>query len=184
MEEDMIFLVSNGVSENFDPEYLGLSPRDISGIAMSSSAQFLQKLSKVANPSDPETNGTNSQNSFTGINLPTAGSTSNLPPVDTIACELPQFWEEMEPIARIALKSKYTVNTLAQVINESGVTPLTPNAIVKCILEHCSNITKSRRKFLKKFPKRVPPRDYFNFPGVLDHATCVCFEVKRGPRPT
>jgi len=189
MEEDMIFLVSNGVSENFDPEYLGLSPRDISGIAVSSSAQFLQKLSKVANPSDPVTNGTNPQNSssFAGnLSATTSSILNNLSTahMDTMACELPQFWEEMEPIARIALKSKYTVNTLAQVINESGVTPMTPNAIVKCLLDHCLHITKTRRKYLKKFPKRVPPRDHFAFPGVLDHATCVCFEVKRGPRPT
>jgi len=167
-EEDIVIIVSNGVTDNFDAEYLGLSPREVSSSIKTNSLLPSFRLNDVAGDSHIDKETLNGNNYIPDTSIP-----------DEIHTELPDTWDEMDPIAKSTLKRKYTINILTQLIQSHT----TPSDTVKVILDYCSETTKERRKYMKRYPNRIPPRDYKTYPGILDHATCLCFEVKRGMRP-
>jgi len=133
-DDDLIFIVTNGIYDNFDPEHLGLNPRDVS--------MYQQSLS----PSSSQ-------------------------------FELPLKWHDMDPIARQALKSKFMVEMMTKLLNDSP-SPLTPKTIVSTLCDFCVQVTQSKRDFIDTNPQKKPPNSSL-YPGVFDQSTCICFEVKR-----
>eukprot|EP01094_Clydonella_sp_ATCC50884_P005524 TRINITY_DN1445_c0_g1_i2.p1 TRINITY_DN1445_c0_g1~~TRINITY_DN1445_c0_g1_i2.p1 ORF type:complete len:1205 (-),score=385.88 TRINITY_DN1445_c0_g1_i2:176-3277(-) len=116
---DLVFLVSDGVHDNFNPECLGLAPHDI------------------------------------GLD---AGS-----------------WDALGPPLRRARQSEFTRAMIEHKIH--AIQHPTPQKITTMLLSHARDMTRVSREWMEQHPgKRLPP-NYAQFPGQLDHATCVCVRV-------
>uniref|UniRef100_A0A6B2L4G0 PPM-type phosphatase domain-containing protein n=1 Tax=Arcella intermedia TaxID=1963864 RepID=A0A6B2L4G0_9EUKA len=187
LEEDFIFVVSNGVADNLDPEILGLCPEDLAEISQTPS--FSQRISKMLDTKKPQQQP---QPQLPPGASPTASPSNNsattkeptpdpAPSAAPTKLNLPEDWEDLNPVIRNALKSEYAVQTLNQIINH--ISNLTPSTLVDSLLDYSSNVTKERRNFLKKYPHRKPPKQSKAYPGHLDHATAICFEIKRPKVP-
>jgi len=176
-EDDFVIVVSNGVTDNFDAEYLGLSPREVSSKITTINSLLLPTVSQASlNDDDPSSLNDDlhsDHKKLNGIN-PSEALSNTLQ--EGIHKELPDSWDEMDPIPKSILKRQYMTTVLSQKIQAP------PRETVREILDYCSETTKARRKYLKQYPNRMQPRDYKTYPGILDHATCFCIEVKRGPR--
>jgi hypothetical protein len=104
------------------------------------------------------------------------------------------FWLELNFDDRIALKRRYSCNlyclffhfryateTLASVLHKTT----SPHQIVREVIEHTNHVTRTAREFALKYPNRKIPQSGTKsatsnkFVGVLDNATCLCFEVGR-----
>ncbi|EGG23063.1 hypothetical protein DFA_05193 [Cavenderia fasciculata] len=54
-----------------------------------------------------------------------------------------------------------------------------PSDITQKLIEHCSQVTHRARDFMEKFPNKKQPNDYREYPGKMDHTTCVTFQIGR-----
>jgi hypothetical protein len=59
-------------------------------------------------------------------------------------------------------------------INTKEVSPTT---IIGAIIENAKRVTANTRNFLEKYPNQNEPQDYVNYPGKVDHSTCICVKV-------
>lgn len=62
----------------------------------------------------------------------------------------------------------------------------TPTSIVETLIAHANEVTKASREFMEQNPGTKLPKEYSQFPGKMDHATCVVFEAgfKKRSTPT
>lgn len=51
--------------------------------------------------------------------------------------------------------------------------------IVEKLVQHCLETTQSSRDFMEQNPEKILPKNYREYPGKLDHTTCVALKVKR-----
>eukprot|EP01088_Endostelium_zonatum_P015016 TRINITY_DN3509_c0_g1_i1.p1 TRINITY_DN3509_c0_g1~~TRINITY_DN3509_c0_g1_i1.p1 ORF type:complete len:949 (-),score=233.22 TRINITY_DN3509_c0_g1_i1:67-2913(-) len=49
--------------------------------------------------------------------------------------------------------------------------------VVESLLRHCTLVTESSRKWMEQNPLQRQPRDYAQFPGKLDHSTCLAIHL-------
>eukprot|EP01105_Mastigella_eilhardi_P015135 TRINITY_DN3443_c0_g1_i1.p1 TRINITY_DN3443_c0_g1~~TRINITY_DN3443_c0_g1_i1.p1 ORF type:complete len:1090 (+),score=255.23 TRINITY_DN3443_c0_g1_i1:325-3270(+) len=124
--EDIVFLVTDGVHDNFDPQSLGDKPSDW------------------------------------GFNC--------------------VAWEEARKQNTALLervKISFRANHMKQVLlgHGSGRVSLTPDRVCEALLEHCYKITTVQREWMEQNPQKRMTEDYAQFPGKLDHTTCVAFAV-------
>jgi len=123
--DDIIFMVSDGVHDNIDPQQLGLNPKDIQIEAES--------------------------------------------------------WADAEKLfadATMNAKTEYRNKLLTQQfedLEKKGT--ITPQNVTKMILEYCSNITSNSRKYMELYPTRKQPSDCSEYPGKMDHTTCLALKV-------
>eukprot|EP01094_Clydonella_sp_ATCC50884_P011330 TRINITY_DN21127_c0_g1_i1.p1 TRINITY_DN21127_c0_g1~~TRINITY_DN21127_c0_g1_i1.p1 ORF type:complete len:754 (+),score=257.55 TRINITY_DN21127_c0_g1_i1:278-2539(+) len=61
----------------------------------------------------------------------------------------------------------------------SGKKKLTPNLITQALIRHARAITNSVRTYMEDHPSMKQPKDYQNFPGKMDHTSCLSFRVGR-----
>lgn len=127
MEGDLVILLSDGVVDNLDPEYLGLFPRDL--------ASLLPGLEMSEVP--------------TSWSAPSQGLNS--------------------------IKATYRSAMLKKLIAASS--PLSPSSLTHSILTHCTNVTASSRQYLRDHPTKYLVTDHVQYPGKLDHATCLVYQV-------
>lgn len=123
--KDLIFLISDGVHDNCDPQTLGKSPRDFN------------------------------------LDSPT--------------------WEEAEKVFSEKgqdIKSDFIEKKIQELITKNG-TRLRPKpkAVTRELLKMCWDLTESSRVWMQNNPNKKLPSDYVEFPGKMDHSTCVCFKV-------
>lgn len=62
-------------------------------------------------------------------------------------------------------------------INKLIQKPISPQTIVKDLIQYSVKTTEPIRKFITSNPGKRVPNDYKLFPGKLDHTTCVCVKV-------
>ena len=121
---DIVFLVSDGVHDNIDPQSLGKSPRHF-GLA-----------------------------------------------ADT--------WQEAERLdsqATASVKDQFRVKFIRRLIGEHKDPRAMCPAITKKLIDYCKQITRRSRLWMEQNPSKKLPEDYTNFPGKLDHTTCLAFVV-------
>jgi serine/threonine protein phosphatase PrpC len=119
---DIIILVSDGVSDNFDPQHNGLMPLDL-GM--------------------PKSDWKNVQNKEYALKC----------------------------------KSQWSCVKIAQLINTVEVSP---ESIVRVLLDYCVALTKSSRDFLQNVRGEKLPSDYVKYPGKMDHTTCLAVRIQSG----
>ena len=119
---DLLFLMSDGVSDNFDPELQGCLPSDCG--------------------------------------------------FDGVSC-----WDDMADASSV--KSKWCCLKLAEIVGEVDVSFLDTNVVVQKLITYCKDLTKSSREFLESFHGQKLPSDFKNYPGKMDHSTCVCVSLTK-----
>eukprot|EP00005_Dracoamoeba_jomungandri_P012132 CAMPEP_0174265298 /NCGR_PEP_ID=MMETSP0439-20130205/26000_1 /TAXON_ID=0 /ORGANISM="Stereomyxa ramosa, Strain Chinc5" /LENGTH=411 /DNA_ID=CAMNT_0015351697 /DNA_START=60 /DNA_END=1295 /DNA_ORIENTATION=- len=82
--------------------------------------------------------------------------------------------EYISPKEAEEIKTEYRNKLLSKIINKGDITP---KSITKRIISHCRKTTQSSREFMEENPFLAQPVDYKQFPGKMDHTTCVCFVV-------
>lgn len=150
-KDDIILLMSDGVHDNFDPQQLGISPEE---------AQLEGKTWEEAeklNPARVELYKNNFRKKWLG---------------DTFA----KHFIHMQKDGKDGNNSDNNSGGTGTTTSISGKT-LDVKTVVDVLLQHCVNITKTSREFMEQNPKQKLPSDFKNYPGKLDHATCVCIRV-------
>jgi len=63
-------------------------------------------------------------------------------------------------------------------------TRTTASQITGKLIEHAWTVTKAGREWMEQNPGKKLPKDYVQYPGKMDHTTCVSFEVglKKGEK--
>jgi len=123
---DIIFVVSDGIHDNFDPQQLGNSPREL------------------------------------GLS------------VDT--------WKEAEqqyPKQTEEAKNNFRNKLLKQVLAKQKRS-ITPSVVTNSLLAYCEETTRNSREFMQNFPSKKQPSDYKQYPGKMDHTTCIAFVIGEG----
>jgi hypothetical protein len=93
-------------------------------------------------------------------------------------------WIEAEkkcPQETEKIKTNYRINSIQEylitLMEEKKVDALSVNDITTGLLQYCEKVTEKSRSFMETTGKRLPS-DFKNFPGKLDHTTCISFLVK------
>mmetsp|Transcript_23559 Transcript_23559/g.66094 ORF Transcript_23559/g.66094 Transcript_23559/m.66094 type:complete len:256 (+) Transcript_23559:1-768(+) len=167
---DLIFVCSDGVHDNFDPEHLGISPRELGADAdewgqlpwtESESIKSLYRLRMLhvllyCPEKLPE-----SQKGGHRVK-------SVMPRKFTNRVESPRKEE--------GAIHYYGSGTLSM-----GV-PLSPATVTNRLLDFCETTNDKAIRWMQEHPSQKLPVDYEKFPGKMDHATCLSFFV--GARPS
>lgn len=85
-------------------------------------------------------------------------------------------WDKVPGEVAERLKTSFRTDLLRQKI-EKLKSPRTPKAIANMLMEYCSKTTSKSREFMEKNPQTPHPPDYSEYPGKMDHTTCVIFQV-------
>ncbi|ELR13488.1 protein phosphatase 2c-related protein [Acanthamoeba castellanii str. Neff] len=59
----------------------------------------------------------------------------------------------------------------------------TPEDAVNRLLDHCKHVTQRSRQWMMANPTRRLPNDHINFPGKMDHTSCIAVTVGRRQQP-
>jgi len=114
---DIVLMMTAGVYQNFDPQYLGMSP-----------AEFNLKQNK---------------------------------------------WSDCKPSKVDSVKTSFIDNLIKTVVEKAK----SPVEISGALLHHVKLVTTARRAYIENEGK-MPPKNYYLYPGKLDHATVSCFRVQ------
>lgn len=80
--------------------------------------------------------------------------------------------------AKNTAKSKHMCAALTEIIRSfKDPNQTSTKEIVDQIIQHVLSVTQSSRDFLKQNPKTKLPSDYKQYPGKMDHTTCVCVRI-------
>jgi len=97
-----------------------------------------------------------------------------------------ESWKEAEakhPDETERVKTEQRTTLLKKLLKEAleakKTRKLTPADVVQSWMKHCSQVTAKSRKFMEDFPEKKLPSDYVEYPGKLDHTTCLAFQVRR-----
>jgi hypothetical protein len=85
-------------------------------------------------------------------------------------------WTHSDPSLIVQEKTRLVELELARTIF-AGSDPLGPQLIVDRLIDTVWNLTANTRSFMEQNPSLPIPGDFVNYPGKLDHAACVCFQV-------
>ena len=82
------------------------------------------------------------------------------------------LWDNVNDMVTI---SKFVEKEIIpKIINQ----PISVSSITHSFINHAKNLTKPLREFIENNPSQKVPIDYINYPGKLDHTTCVTFQIK------
>jgi len=86
-------------------------------------------------------------------------------------------WEELTHDSLLKVKAEYMKGLLRDIIfaNEEPV----PGKITERLISHCLEVTRKSREYMEQDMSRKQPIDYIEFPGKMDHTTCVTYIVGR-----
>ena len=94
-------------------------------------------------------------------------------------------WEGMDPSDTALLKNLYRCWYLKhKIFTLSQVCPPTPALVVNRVIRHCYQTTLKSREFMEIYEGKKLPENYLEYPGKMDHTSCVCVEVGKLPRPS
>jgi len=86
-------------------------------------------------------------------------------------------WDEVPHDAIMRLKSEYMRGLLREIVFTTHPERSSPTAITDRLIKHCLEVTRKAREFMERNPNQKQPTDYIEFPGKMDHTTCVTFVV-------
>jgi hypothetical protein len=84
-------------------------------------------------------------------------------------------WDEVPHDLVARVKSEYMRALLADIVFSGE--PKSPSSITDRLINHCLEVTRKAREFMESHPNKKQPTDYIEFPGKMDHTTCVTFVV-------
>jgi len=95
-------------------------------------------------------------------------------------------WAELEKVKGTELyiqaekaKTQAMIQLMKQVVGDN----FTPKNIATKLVNYCDNQTKSSREFMEMNPGSPLPKDYAQYPGKMDHTTCLSFSVGKYGKP-
>jgi len=86
-------------------------------------------------------------------------------------------WSELPNELCMKAKEDYLCQTLENMIRKQGDN-LTPTIITQMCLKQAWNTTEPSRKFMEVDGNRVEPTNYAEYPGKMDHTTCICYQIQ------
>lgn len=84
-------------------------------------------------------------------------------------------WEQVPHSSLLQVKSEYMRKILSEIVFNHD--DITPTSITERLIRHCLEVTRKAREFMENNPNKKQPTDYVEFPGKMDHTTCVTFVV-------
>ena len=171
-EGDIIFLCSDGIYDNFDPELLGKDPlkfgfqfdkwqdMDVVDVSNCKNNYQIKKISKLLN---------NSLTNHKKIEKNDSSGSENSDQNDKENNTEDSNCNKSEKIDIKSEKEKGDDNTVDDI-------NFNPQYLVEKLIDHCFNVTESARKFLEENNRKLP-KDYQKYPGKMDHSTIVAFRV-------
>jgi len=96
---------------------------------------------------------------------------------------LPADWDKCDPLEVVKVKSNWCKENLARAYEDavikcaSTATTLSMDILTEHIISICQRLTESSRLFMQQNPEKALPNNYAEYPGKLDHCTCVCIRV-------
>ena len=76
--------------------------------------------------------------------------------------------------------SRYAKCIRSKIFKSNEHKDATPSIITNTLLQHCEELTKETRVYLENNPLARIPKEY---PGRLDHATCLAVKVSTLKKP-
>lgn len=89
-------------------------------------------------------------------------------------------WEDVDPAKAIYAKNAYTTDLLLKLLKKEDEMP-TPREVADRLVNHCITVTQKSRDYMENNMGKRLPEDYVEYPGKMDHTTCLCFRVGRIP---
>eukprot|EP01111_Echinosteliopsis_oligospora_P010742 TRINITY_DN3407_c0_g1_i1.p1 TRINITY_DN3407_c0_g1~~TRINITY_DN3407_c0_g1_i1.p1 ORF type:complete len:354 (+),score=93.88 TRINITY_DN3407_c0_g1_i1:108-1169(+) len=87
-------------------------------------------------------------------------------------------WDAFPLPVLAKIKSSYMRDRLSDLLfHDGGDGDLSPAAITDRIIQHCKSVTSKSRDFMENNPNKRQPTDYIEFPGKMDHTTCVTLVI-------
>jgi len=164
--DDIIFLLSDGIHDNLDPQQLGIAPPETKSM-VAASWEEAEKL-------DSETVEA-FKNNFRKKWLEDTFA-NQLLLQDKVATNSPASSNSNDSLSPSS-DSLSNNNTTTATNNTRKKRKLDVTTVIDVLLKHCVNITKTSREFMEQNSKAKLPPDFKQYPGKLDHATCVCLSV-------
>lgn len=91
-------------------------------------------------------------------------------------------WDDIPHDTLMRMKSEFMRSLLSYIIFSEG--DQSPSSITDRLISHCLEVTRKAREFMENNPNKKQPTDYIEFPGKMDHTTCVTFVVgNKGASP-
>jgi len=84
-------------------------------------------------------------------------------------------WDEVPMRDAIRVKSQYSCQYMKGMLDSCKEE--SPSEYTNIIVDHCIKTTDNSRKWMEQNPDKAEPKDYKNFPGKMDHATCLSLRV-------
>eukprot|EP01125_Pyxidicula_operculata_P013390 TRINITY_DN4439_c0_g1_i2.p1 TRINITY_DN4439_c0_g1~~TRINITY_DN4439_c0_g1_i2.p1 ORF type:complete len:1494 (-),score=306.43 TRINITY_DN4439_c0_g1_i2:277-4758(-) len=89
--------------------------------------------------------------------------------------------DDQDLIMKVMLaKEKYTLDLLSNILNGiikekslKSYSDLCPEWIVDALITHCNTTTLKIRQYMENNPSKPQPKDYSEYPGKVDHTTCL-----------
>eukprot|EP01126_Amoeba_proteus_P040307 TRINITY_DN4293_c0_g1_i10.p1 TRINITY_DN4293_c0_g1~~TRINITY_DN4293_c0_g1_i10.p1 ORF type:complete len:1171 (-),score=213.78 TRINITY_DN4293_c0_g1_i10:70-3582(-) len=119
------------------------------------------------------------------IMLCSDGVHDNLDPVahglspKDLGLEEHEDWSKVNLKLVSQMKDAWTNNKIESIYNSIKKERVSMEDLAAALLKYCVDLTSSSRKFMENFPTKPLPKNYLDYPGKMDHATCICFRVKR-----
>eukprot|EP00026_Physarum_polycephalum_P008687 Phypoly_transcript_08783.p1 GENE.Phypoly_transcript_08783~~Phypoly_transcript_08783.p1 ORF type:complete len:354 (+),score=61.95 Phypoly_transcript_08783:206-1267(+) len=86
-------------------------------------------------------------------------------------------WEELTHDSLLKVKAEYMKKLLRDIIFHQD--DPSPSKITDRLITHCLEVTRKSREYMEEDMGRKQPMDYIEYPGKMDHTTCVTFVVGR-----
>jgi len=83
-------------------------------------------------------------------------------------------WDEVPHDSLVKIKTDYMRNLLGEIVFSGDTAPA---SITDRLISHCLEVTRKAREFMESNPNKKQPTDYIEYPGKMDHTTCVTFVV-------
>jgi len=82
-------------------------------------------------------------------------------------------WKQANERESSIMKSKFMCNMASKMLSATK----TPAEVAQTFVKHSIQVTTASREFMISNTSKKLPVDYINFPGKMDHSTCVCIRV-------
>lgn len=89
-------------------------------------------------------------------------------------------WEDVDSAKAVIAKNAYTTELLLRLLRTGEEMP-TPKEVADRLIAHCIEVTQKSRQYMEDNNGKRLPEDYIEYPGKMDHTTCLCFRVGRFP---
>ncbi|KAF2077306.1 hypothetical protein CYY_001372 [Polysphondylium violaceum] len=154
-ENDIALIMSDGVHDNLDPIMLGKNPSELNIVANQwedlNQDDLLRAKTSYMKSLLEELVFNKENSNISSTSSTTSSNNSN--------------------------NSSSNIENGEASSNNSTPASINPSDITKKLIDHCSKVTHNAREFMEKFPNKKQPHDYREFPGKMDHTTCITFQI-------